>query len=117
GSLRDEPGGDRPGRSAHAPHFPTHAGACSGRVRMVGLGELCSAQPVSGERRCALALDLADRRDLPVRCRGGGAIGDPRWTGRWANLRGERSEEHTSELQSLTNLVCRLLLEKKKKYI
>src|SRR5262244_3674938 len=32
-------------------------------------------------------------------------------------IRGEdaaRSEEHTSELQSLTNLVCRLLLEKKK---
>src|SRR5438046_4593906 len=29
--------------------------------------------------------------------------------------RGTRSEEHTSELQSLTNLVCRLLLEKKKK--
>src|SRR5438093_5386234 len=26
-----------------------------------------------------------------------------------------RSEEHTSELQSLTNLLCRLLLEKKKK--
>src|SRR5437016_6703909 len=29
---------------------------------------------------------------------------------------GRRSEEHTSELQSLTNLVCRLLLEKKKKH-
>src|SRR2546426_5948532 len=29
--------------------------------------------------------------------------------------RGERSEEHTSELQSPCNLVCRLLLEKKKK--
>src|SRR3989441_6088422 len=28
--------------------------------------------------------------------------------------RGERSEEHTSELQSLAYLVCRLLLEKKK---
>src|SRR5438093_5590094 len=28
-----------------------------------------------------------------------------------------RSEEHTSELQSLTNLVCRLLLEKKKKVL
>src|SRR5256885_13209678 len=28
---------------------------------------------------------------------------------------GERSEEHTSELQSPCNLVCRLLLEKKKK--
>src|SRR5260370_26529298 len=28
----------------------------------------------------------------------------------------ERSEEHTSELQSHLNLVCRLLLEKKKQY-
>src|SRR2546430_4517524 len=36
-----------------------------------------------------------------------------------ANARGHaspaRSEEHTSELQSQSNLVCRLLLEKKKK--
>src|SRR5690606_41177848 len=30
--------------------------------------------------------------------------------------RGCRSEEHTSELQSRENLVCRLLLEKKKRY-
>src|SRR2546429_2905454 len=29
-------------------------------------------------------------------------------------LRGKRSEEHTSELQSRLHLVCRLLLEKKK---
>src|SRR2546430_5033841 len=29
----------------------------------------------------------------------------------------ERSEEHTSELQSQSNLVCRLLLEKKKKEV
>src|SRR5690606_39337717 len=29
--------------------------------------------------------------------------------------KGKRSEEHTSELQSRENLVCRLLLEKKKK--
>src|SRR2546427_5667317 len=29
----------------------------------------------------------------------------------------KRSEEHTSELQSQSNLVCRLLLEKKKKQI
>src|SRR2546426_7976383 len=29
-------------------------------------------------------------------------------------IHGERSEEHTSELQSPCNLVCRLLLEKKK---
>src|SRR5438046_8217670 len=32
--------------------------------------------------------------------------------GRNAVIRERRSEEHTSELQSLTNLVCRLLLEK-----
>src|SRR5256885_3367996 len=32
-----------------------------------------------------------------------------------ASLPGSRSEEHTSELQSPCNLVCRLLLEKKKK--
>src|SRR5262245_65739277 len=32
-----------------------------------------------------------------------------------AGLGRERSEEHTSELQSLRHLVCRLLLEKKKK--
>src|SRR3712207_7051614 len=31
------------------------------------------------------------------------------------DARGERSEEHTSELQSRQYLVCRLLLEKKKK--
>src|SRR2546430_10467654 len=29
-------------------------------------------------------------------------------------VRGRRSEEHTSELQSQSNIVCRLLLEKKK---
>src|SRR2546430_11886447 len=31
-------------------------------------------------------------------------------------VHGHRSEEHTSELQSQSNLVCRLLLEKKKKH-
>src|SRR5260370_19439027 len=33
----------------------------------------------------------------------------------FSNYDWERSEEHTSELQSHLNLVCRLLLEKKKK--
>src|SRR5688500_19927802 len=36
-------------------------------------------------------------------------------TGSVGDLRQVRSEEHTSELQSPCNLVCRLLLEKKKK--
>src|SRR5437016_8078807 len=41
-----------------------------------------------------------------------------RWTASVASRnRRRRSEEHTSELQSLTNLVCRLLLEKKKRGI
>src|SRR2546430_12960319 len=34
----------------------------------------------------------------------------------FSHLPTSRSEEHTSELQSQSNLVCRLLLEKKKKY-
>src|SRR2546430_11555480 len=50
---------------------------------------------------------------LPISC------GRRRWAGiaiacaRWKTS--SRSEEHTSELQSQSNLVCRLLLEKKKK--
>src|SRR5687767_15705337 len=37
------------------------------------------------------------------------------WVFAWGRRRWPRSEEHTSELQSLAYLVCRLLLEKKKK--
>src|SRR5437016_12137638 len=53
-----------------------------------------------------------------------GGVGDEQASGRRSGVSGvdaaehgdgtARSEEHTSELQSLTNLVCRLLLEKKK---
>src|SRR2546429_3170847 len=39
----------------------------------------------------------------------------PRGHARQPILRAARSEEHTSELQSRLHLVCRLLLEKKKK--
>src|SRR5688572_32762849 len=39
-----------------------------------------------------------------------------RFTDRPRGAVGGRSEEHTSELQSQSNLVCRLLLEKKKQY-
>src|SRR3712207_7885553 len=45
-------------------------------------------------------------RDAAVDARGGAR----------AHVRGPRSEEHTSELQSRQYLVCRLLLEKKKNY-
>src|SRR2546430_9468584 len=40
---------------------------------------------------------------------------DRKYETRLAEFMKERSEEHTSELQSQSNLVCRLLLEKKKK--
>src|SRR5438034_2201418 len=45
-----------------------------------------------------------DRERLAPSCRGAGGRGPA-----------DRSEEHTSELQSHSDLVCRLLLEKKKK--
>src|SRR2546430_11586569 len=47
----------------------------------------------------------AERRDHAERCRA------DRLRSAWS-----RSEEHTSELQSQSNLVCRLLLEKKKEH-
>src|SRR5260370_26648545 len=61
---------------------------------------------------------LADARDVHV-CGNGAAVVKP--VGAGVHARGDcgvvlssgRSEEHTSELQSHLNLVCRLLLEKK----
>src|SRR2546425_13363735 len=60
-------------------------------------------------------------RQLPVRTRrrsGGRQAGclcdPPRVAAESASGANRRSEEHTSELQSLAYLVCRLLLEKKK---
>src|SRR5262245_63484820 len=41
--------------------------------------------------------------------------GSSPWPRNGHSARPKRSEEHTSELQSLRHLVCRLLLEKKKK--
>src|SRR5438270_9360267 len=50
--------------------------------------------------------DQSENRKLPA----ARYTRDPR-----LSMSGQRSEEHTSELQSQSNLVCRLLLEKKKK--
>src|SRR2546430_4291489 len=49
----------------------------------------------------------------PLRARGGRHLQPPLPAGGHRQAE-ERSEEHTSELQSQSNLVCRLLLEKKK---
>src|SRR2546430_8782652 len=58
------------------------------------------------------ALPASTRRSAPARAAAPTARASPR-AGPPAT--GTRSEEHTSELQSQSNLVCRLLLEKKKK--
>src|SRR5260221_1348581 len=47
-------------------------------------------------------------------CSATGLKSNARWTAGIAFESGRRSEEHTSELQSHSDLVCRLLLEKKK---
>src|SRR5205085_9447159 len=59
----------------------------------------------------------ADGRGPPHTCRRdahGGRPDDPGHRHAGPHGRDARSEEHTSELQSQSNLVCRLLLEKKK---
>src|SRR5438093_10199708 len=70
----------------------------------VGLGLALLPDPSSIRVTAALA-DVDDRKI---------AVGMPATVILDAYPSMSRSEEHTSELQSLTNLVCRLLLEKKK---
>src|SRR3989442_15884801 len=78
---------------------------------------LHDALPISRYRACIRSrsssrLHLADRC-----CRSCGPyeISHPLRLGREHSPETKRSEEHTSELQSRPHLVCRLLLEKKKK--
>src|SRR2546430_13450720 len=66
---------------------------------------LHDALPIYGGRLQDAAHAIKERRSGRRSC---GARGPPRRPSRG------RSEEHTSELQSQSNLVCRLLLEKKK---
>src|SRR3989454_2349624 len=61
--------------------------------------------------------DVRERRAVVLRRRRGNPgneLGEFRVIGPDGIARNSRSEEHTSELQSPCNLVCRLLLEKKK---
>src|SRR5689334_23800204 len=81
---------------------------------------------VTGVQTCALPIWRRVRRDGDGAQRANDSDGGrckardgsiPRPRVRRAHRRGGRSEEHTSELQSQFHLVCRLLLEKKKKKI
>src|SRR2546425_6581430 len=74
----------------------------------------------NGKRHGYLALVESYRTARGPRQRVVAYLGDVDEHGRMAlppadGTRAHRSEEHTSELQSLAYLVCRLLLEKKKK--
>src|SRR5258708_13647525 len=73
---------------------------------------LHDALPISGRGRPG---DRGSRESRRARCRG--PRGPPRRPAREPTPRAPppRSEEHTSELQSPDHLVCRLLLEKKKR--
>src|SRR5206468_11329388 len=68
----------------------------------------------------ALPISLVENRARPGRWEGPGPARDGAGPDRdhvgsvYRPLRSARSEEHTSELQSRSDLVCRLLLEKKK---
>src|SRR3712207_7343479 len=72
----------------------------------------CSRDHLPGllDNRRIVHRDKAARYDLRQRLTAPGMLAD---CDDWQN---ERSEEHTSELQSRQYLVCRLLLEKKKQY-
>src|SRR5256885_9873438 len=78
------------------------------RCRRAGAGESCGWQQRDHEMTPSYAVHFC--------------IGEKKWWGRillWftpsRSADAARSEEHTSELQSPCNLVCRLLLEKKTK--
>src|SRR2546425_7188184 len=112
----------RPPRSTLFPYTTLFRSVVDGavlHVRPMGLGHLHPVAvrleaPVEHPFRLAL-LRRDEPDDVLAQARGndlGLDVGDePELVG----LQDLRSEEHTSELQSLAYLVCRLLLEKKKK--
>src|ERR1041384_7441894 len=85
------------------------------------LEQSCSTVgPAAMARSSNCATTSRHKRRLPPPARSCHLASKPVWTWRFSPPRSEpapepRSEEHTSELQSLAYLVCRLLLEKQKK--
>src|SRR2546426_8441928 len=80
----------------------------------VGSGDADAAAGRGGARPVPGARHSRDRGSSRARHQGAGAL-DRSPPARQMTTRFVRSEEHTSELQSPCNLVCRLLLEKKNK--
>src|SRR5690606_41812564 len=101
--------------SSHSPGAPRHLLSFPTRRS----SDLRGAASLAGHRgRRRLRPDRLARRRARrgPRVPGGGARSERGGGGRpGGRSRARRSEEHTSELQSRENLVCRLLLEKKKR--
>src|SRR2546427_5897075 len=74
---------------------------------------------VADQKRGAAFTKVIREITIAAKQGGGDPAGNPRLRTAIDAAKAEnmRSEEHTSELQSQSNLVCRLLLEKKKKNI
>src|SRR2546425_7160552 len=85
----------RPPRSTLFPYTTLFRSRIGGGERVVGVAERARLSRTS--RRRVLRIEIEDDVFLPDEI-----------------TQADRSEEHTSELQSLAYLVCRLLLEKKK---
>src|ERR1019366_4962788 len=79
------------------------------------LGTISIADGVVSKIAARAAAENPDAGAAAVRMLGRVVPGAGHLGVRGTDLQALRSEEHTSELQSLTNLVCRLLLEKKHK--
>src|SRR2546427_7676244 len=82
-----------------------HARTDLGRHRMLAGLMTCEAFARERSQVSLRSMDVV-ARGAGHRCAGAKALAAPQES--------DRSEEHTSELQSQSNLVCRLLLEKKK---
>src|SRR5438270_8650267 len=82
--------------------------------RTTKAGELFFALSQPDYDRAGFNGTFADAHNFIAQAFANGAIAAVALSERVA---GNRSEEHTSELQSQSNLVCRLLLEKKKRKI
>src|SRR5690606_41184848 len=98
-------------RAQRARHsFPTRR---SSDLRQgIGLCHLANPSPVHGPGRLYRE---ATKRQLSARRSPSIGRAPPNCAEKWSLILAPfRSEEHTSELQSRENLVCRLLLEKKK---
>src|SRR6266511_2712302 len=84
-----------------------------GMRRLIGVPRVCPSK--TPDRICTVSDSL--RCDTRALCPGARRSRSGWMSASDRGSRGGRSEEHTSELQSRENLVCRLLLEKKKKRI